>query len=74
MARTKARVALTRLEEAGLVRESRPGHFKLPRRAVKPGDARGNDVEVLAGLSEGDQVVVSNVKDLRDRQRVVVKK
>jgi RND family efflux transporter MFP subunit len=52
-----------------VVREDR-----LERRAIKQGDVRGNDVEVLAGLSDGDQVVVSNAKDLRDRQRVVVKK
>jgi RND family efflux transporter MFP subunit len=47
---------------------------RVERRAIKQGDARGNEIEVLAGLSDGEQVVVSSAKDLRDRQRVVVKR
>jgi RND family efflux transporter MFP subunit len=47
---------------------------RVERRVIKQGDARGNEIEVLAGLSEGEQVVVSSAKDLRDRQRVVVKR
>jgi HlyD family secretion protein len=47
---------------------------RVERRAIKQGDARGNEIEVLAGLSDGEQVVVSSAKDLRDRQRVVVRR
>ena len=46
---------------------------RVERRAVKPGDARGVETEVLAGLREDEQVVVSGTKDLRDKQRVTVK-
>jgi HlyD family secretion protein len=42
--------------------------------AVKIGRFRGDNVEVLAGISEGDQVVVGGPKDLRDGQRAEVKK
>ena len=46
---------------------------KLERRAVSLGASRGTDVEVTAGLSPGDQVVVKGPGDLRDGQRVKVK-
>jgi RND family efflux transporter MFP subunit len=41
---------------------------RLERRAVRLGQARGNEHEVLAGLAEGDQIVTTGVKDLRDGQ------
>jgi len=43
------------------------------RRAVKTGKVVGNTVEILAGLTEGEQVVVSGPIDLRDGQKVVVR-
>jgi HlyD family secretion protein len=43
------------------------------RRAVKLGLEIGADVEVLAGLSPGDKVVVEGPADLRDGQRIKVK-
>ena len=51
-----------------VVREGR-----AERRAIKGGDARGNEIEVLAGLADGEQIVVAGAKDLRDGQRVTVK-
>jgi RND family efflux transporter MFP subunit len=49
---------------------------RVERRAVGLGQARGNDQEVIAGVADGDQVVVAGAKDkaLRDGQRVTVKK
>jgi multidrug efflux pump subunit AcrA (membrane-fusion protein) len=47
---------------------------KLRKCAVKLGRSRVSDVEVLAGISEGDQVVVGGPQDLRDGQRAKVKK
>ena len=41
---------------------------RVERRAVRLGQVRGNDQEVLAGLSEGEQVVVTGVEGLRDGQ------
>jgi HlyD family secretion protein len=46
---------------------------RLERRAVSLGTVRGTDVEVTAGLSPGDQVVVKGPEGLRDGQRVKVK-
>jgi len=46
---------------------------KLERRAVSLGALRGTDVDVTAGLSPGDQVVVKGPDGLRDGQRVKVK-
>ena len=51
-----------------VVREGR-----AERRAIKGGDARGNEIEVLAGLADGEQIVVAGAKDLRDGQLVTVK-
>jgi len=45
----------------------------LERRAVSLGALIGGDVEVTAGLSPGDKVVVGGPADLRDGQRVKVK-
>ena len=47
---------------------------KVERRAVRLGQARGNDHEVIAGLSEGEQVVTTGAKQLRDGQSVRVKR
>ena len=47
---------------------------RAERRAIKPGDARGNEIEVLAGLADGESIVVGGAKDLRDGQRVAVKR
>jgi RND family efflux transporter MFP subunit len=46
---------------------------KLERRAVNLGAKRGNDVEVLAGISPGDMLVVRGGADLRSGQAVDVK-
>ena len=43
---------------------------RVERRAVRLGPARGNDQEVVAGLSDGEQVVVRGLEGLRDGQRV----
>ena len=43
---------------------------KLERRAVSLGRKIGNDVEVIAGLSNGDQLVVHGSQNLRDGQKV----
>jgi len=47
---------------------------KVERRAVTLGSQRGDDVEVLAGLSEGDALVAKVPENLRDGQTVDVKK
>ena len=45
----------------------------LERRAVSVGASRGSDLEVTAGLTAGDTVVVQGPEGLRDGQRVKVK-
>jgi RND family efflux transporter MFP subunit len=45
----------------------------VERRAVKPGTTRGGDIEILAGVSVGETVVVGGPADLKDGQRVKVK-
>jgi RND family efflux transporter MFP subunit len=47
---------------------------RVERRAVRLGDVRGNDREVIAGLSDGEQVVTTGVKELRDGQAVRLKR
>ncbi len=47
---------------------------KVERRAVRLGQARGNDQEVIAGLADGEQVVTTGAKQLRDGQSVRVKR
>jgi RND family efflux transporter MFP subunit len=47
---------------------------KVERRAVRLGQARGNEQEIVAGLSAGEQVVTTGAKQLRDGQSVRVKK
>jgi RND family efflux transporter MFP subunit len=46
---------------------------KLERRAVSLGANRGNDVEVMAGISPGDTLVVRGGAGLRDGQAVDIK-
>jgi len=45
---------------------------KVERRAVNLGRQLGGEVEVIAGVSAGDQLVVRGPEDLRDGQRVDV--
>ena len=47
---------------------------KVERRAVRVGQARGNDQEIIAGLSDGEQVVTTGAKQLRDGQSVRIKR
>lgn len=46
---------------------------KLERRAITLGPAVGNDVEVMAGVTTGDQLVVHGSPNLRDGETVAVK-
>ncbi len=46
---------------------------RVERRAVRLGEVRGNDHEVIAGLSDGEQVVVKGWEGLRDGSRVQLK-
>ncbi|HEY6273232.1 MAG TPA: efflux RND transporter periplasmic adaptor subunit, partial [Terriglobales bacterium] len=46
---------------------------KLERRAVSLGAERGSDVEVIAGISPGDMLVVHGGEGLREGQAVEVK-
>ncbi len=43
---------------------------RVERRAVRLGQARGDNQEVVAGLSDGEQVVVKGLEGLGDGQRV----
>ncbi len=45
----------------------------LERRAVTVGEIRGSDIEIMAGVREGDAVVVGGPEGLRDGGRVKVK-
>jgi len=45
----------------------------VERRAVRIGDARGSNREIVAGLADGDQVVVSGFDGLHDGAQVVAK-
>jgi RND family efflux transporter MFP subunit len=47
---------------------------KLERRAVKPGNTRGADVEILAGLVPGDTVVTTGPPNLHDGETIQLKK
>ncbi|MGH7326691.1 MAG: efflux RND transporter periplasmic adaptor subunit [Candidatus Rokuibacteriota bacterium] len=47
---------------------------RVERRAVRLGQAFGNEHEVLAGLSDGEQIVVTAVNELRDGQRAQVRR
>ncbi len=46
---------------------------RVERRAVRLGQARGDDQEVVAGLSDGEQVVIKGHEGLRDGLRVRIK-
>ncbi|MBN1960909.1 MAG: efflux RND transporter periplasmic adaptor subunit [Deltaproteobacteria bacterium] len=46
---------------------------RLERRAVQVGNNNAGEVEILAGVSPGDTVVVSSVSQLRDNQAVAIK-
>jgi RND family efflux transporter MFP subunit len=46
---------------------------KLERRAVSLGRQLGSDVEVMAGVSAGDQIVVRGPENLRDGQKVEIR-
>ena len=46
---------------------------KVERRAVTLGSQRGDDVEILAGVSEGDSLVAKVPENLRDGQNVAIK-
>jgi RND family efflux transporter MFP subunit len=48
------------------------GGETVERRAIKVGGRRGDQVEVIAGLSAGEQVVVDGPADLADGDRVSV--
>jgi len=46
----------------------------VERRAVKPGKTIANNVEILAGLRPGEQVVTSSTKELKDGQKIEIKR
>jgi len=46
----------------------------LERRAVKTGEQRGSDIEILAGIPSGVQVVVGGPEPLHDGQSVQIQK
>jgi RND family efflux transporter MFP subunit len=48
------------------------GHVE--RRAVGVGETRGSDMEITAGVTPGDQVVVSGFEGLRDGERVELRR
>jgi len=45
----------------------------VERRAVRVGSVRDNDQEIVAGLAEGDQLVVRGADGLRDGEKVEIK-
>jgi len=47
---------------------------RVERRVVGLGQARGNDQEVVAGLTDGEQIITAGGKHLRDGQRVALKR
>jgi RND family efflux transporter MFP subunit len=46
---------------------------RVERRAVRLGDSRGDQVEILSGLAAGDRVVIEGPAELADGSRVVVR-
>jgi hypothetical protein len=46
----------------------------VERRAVRLGQARGHEHEVIAGLTDGEQIVTTGVGELRDGQPARVKR
>lgn len=47
---------------------------KVERRAVRVGPARGSDATIVAGLADGDSVVIKPPAGLRDGQEVEIKR
>jgi RND family efflux transporter MFP subunit len=47
---------------------------RVERREVRLGQARGDEQEVIAGLSDGEQVVTTGLGELRDGQRAELKR
>jgi hypothetical protein len=45
---------------------------RVERRAIRLGSASGSDQEIIAGVSGGDQVVVTSSQELRDGQTAKV--
>ncbi len=62
------------LEESGAAAVFVHREGRVERRAVRLGQARGSEHEVIAGLSDGEQVVTTGVKELRDGQAARVKR
>jgi len=62
------------IEEGGTAAVFVHREGRVERRAVRLGEVRGNEREVLAGLSDGEQIVTTGIKDLRDGQAVRVKR
>ena len=72
---TRVRVPRAALQVEG----SSPAVFvyhdgRVKRRAVRLGQARGDEPEVIAGLSDGEQVVTRGLGELRDGQRAQLKR
>ncbi len=63
--------AVRRQGGASYVFEVREG--KIERRAITLGRTLGSDVEVMAGVGAGDQLVVSGPGDLQDGQKVQIR-
>ena len=66
------KTALQEKDGAAAVFVHREG--RVERRAVRLGQARGHEHEVIAGLADGDAVVTTGVNELRDGQPVRVKR
>src|SRR5213593_2021877 len=62
------------LEESGAAAVFVHREGRVERRAVRLGQARGSEHEVIAGLSDGEQIVTTGVKGLRDGQAARVKR
>src|SRR5213594_3862433 len=62
------------LEESGAAAVFVHREGRVERRAVRLGQARGSEHEVIAGLSDGEQIVTTGVKELRDGQAARVKR
>jgi RND family efflux transporter MFP subunit len=46
---------------------------KAERRAVRTGGTNGENTEIIAGLTDGDQVIIKGPADLHDGQSVAIK-
>jgi RND family efflux transporter MFP subunit len=61
------------LEEGGTAAVFVYREGRVERRAVRLGKTRGHEHEVIAGLADGEQVVTTGVRDLRDGQAARLK-